>query len=97
MLEAIAEERAIRQSRQRVMEGLMLELSLQTDTVCDVTCADDHRALTVEDRLPRVNLDVEHAAGLRGVSNPLEVGASSSHRVQVRSQQSALLWRPDLG
>src|ERR1700734_1950539 len=64
MLEAIPEQRSIRQAGEGVMERLVLELALQPDTVGDIAGADDHGGDTIKDRLASVHLDVEHAPAL---------------------------------
>src|SRR5580658_6604456 len=97
MLEAVAEEGAIWQPGQRVMERLVLELALQSNPIGDITRADDHRALAIEDRLARIDLDVDGASSLGAVANPLEMRAPSAHGMQVRLQHAAILRRTDVG
>src|ERR1019366_5567646 len=73
VLEAIGEERSIRESGQGVVNRLVFELTLQPHAVGDVTGANDHRGCTVEDRPASVDLDIEEVAALGRVADALEV------------------------
>ena len=97
VVDAIGEQRPVRQVRERVVERLVPQLGLETVALRHVLDRDEHRGAAVEVELVRAHFHVDRAAVLQLVAPHAGSLHAPGPRSRARQQALGLVVRVDVG